>query len=110
MYFFSFSTVVLRFFNLLSFLSNFSFYKLYFFLLWQIPLFMKCPNYILVLDLKKKNLILILTIFTNFNRIKFNIISRLNANYLHDYYFSKYYKNFRNCAYDYSHYNFSRRT
>lgn len=49
MYFFSFSTIILQF-----FLSNFSFYKLYFFLLWQIPLFMKWPNYILVLDLKEK--------------------------------------------------------
>lgn len=71
---------------------------------------MKWPNYILVLDLKKKNLILILIIFTNFNWIKFNVISRLNANYLHDYYFFKYCKNYRNFAYDYSHYNFSRRT
>lgn len=105
MYFFSFSTIIFQF-----FLSNFSFYKLYFFLLWQIPLFMKWPNYILVLDLKKKNLILILIIFTNFNWIKFNVISRLNANYLHDYYFFKYCKNYRNFAYDYSHYNFSRRT
>lgn len=71
---------------------------------------MKWPNYILVLDLKKKNLILILIIFTNFNWIKFNVISRLNANYLHDYYFSKYCKNCPDFAYDYSHYNFSRRT